>query len=132
LKQRLHGLLSDIIIEAPDFDGFYDPEMKMAAIRADPFLNDRIVAMTPTLEVFAMLHYRINNTPVTRPVKLIGIDPIGRANVGGFAEYLVREENKRHPTFELSDEARKHFLQRWPQASSDVKPQSVEGVADPL
>src|SRR5215475_9564795 len=59
LRQRLHGLLSDIVIEAPDFDGFYDPDLKMAAIRADPFLNERIEAMTPTLEVFAMLHYRL-------------------------------------------------------------------------
>src|SRR5450755_4194342 len=64
LRQRLHGLISDVVVEANDYDGFYDPDLKMAAIRADAFLNDRIEAMTPTLEVFAMLHYRINNTPV--------------------------------------------------------------------
>ena len=64
LRQRLHGLISDVVIEANDYDGFWDPDMKMAAISADPFLNPRIVAMTPTLEVFAMLQfYRINGEP---------------------------------------------------------------------
>src|SRR5271165_1878716 len=77
LRDRLHGLLSDIVIEAGDFDGMSDPEGQMAEIRADAFLNDRIEAMTPTLEVFAMLHFRINESaPITRPVKLIGIDPV--------------------------------------------------------
>jgi lipoprotein-releasing system permease protein len=112
LRQRLHSLLSDVIIEAPDFDGFSDPEAKMAAIRADPFLNERIAAMTPTLEVFAMLHYKVNNSPITRPVKLIGIDPIGRANVGGFAEFLSREENQRQPSFDLSPEAWERYVHR--------------------
>ena len=132
LRERLHGLISDVVIEAPDFDGFYDPEMKMAAIRADPFLNENIVAMTPTLEVFAMLHYRINNTPVTRPVKLIGIDPIGRANVGGFAEYLVRDENKHHPSFDLSPEAWQRYYQRnFPQGMPDESPVSTGHIVIP-
>jgi lipoprotein-releasing system permease protein len=122
LRERLHGLLSDVVIEAPDFDGFYDPDLKMAAIRADPFLNERIEAMTPTLEVFAMLHYRLPGGTVTRPVKLIGIDPVGRALVGGFAEHLVRPENRHRPTFDLSDEAWERYVNRhWPQGLPDAK-----------
>ena len=31
LRERLHGLLSDIVIEAGDYDGFANPEGKMAA-----------------------------------------------------------------------------------------------------
>src|SRR5438067_12382150 len=73
LRERLHGLISDVIIESPDLDGYTDYEGKMAAIRADPFLYERIEAMTPTLEVFAMLHWKVGNTPMTRPVRLIGI-----------------------------------------------------------
>src|SRR5215471_2476539 len=55
LRERLHGLLSDVIVEGWDYNGFEDAEGKMAAIRADPFLNKHVVAMTPTLEIFAML-----------------------------------------------------------------------------
>src|SRR2546430_16361002 len=62
LRERLHGLLSDIVIEA-DFDGFANPEAKMDLIRSDPFLNERIVAMTPTLEIFAMIQFHFNGRP---------------------------------------------------------------------
>src|SRR5581483_1309753 len=42
LKDRLHGLLSDIVVEAPSYDGFPDPEGKMAAIGSDPEGRARI------------------------------------------------------------------------------------------
>jgi lipoprotein-releasing system permease protein len=57
LRDRLHGLLADVLIEADSFDGFPDPDGKMARIRRDPFLNDKIEAMTPTLEIFAILQF---------------------------------------------------------------------------
>src|ERR1700680_933994 len=57
LKDRLHGLLSDVLIESMTFNGFSDPGEKMERIRSDPFLRDRIEVMTPTLEVFAMLQF---------------------------------------------------------------------------
>jgi lipoprotein-releasing system permease protein len=140
LRERLHGLLSDVIIESPDLDGFTDYEGKMAAIRNDPFLNERIEAMTPTLEVFAMLHWKVGSTPMTRPVKLIGIDPEGRARVGGFAEYLTRPENKRHPTFDLSPEAwQRHIQRHWTVRPPDLAefvelplPAPVEPMANEL
>src|SRR5436305_14802454 len=40
LRDRLHGLISDVVLEAWDYDGFADPAGKMAAIRNDPFLNE--------------------------------------------------------------------------------------------
>src|SRR3954452_1219109 len=54
LRERLHGLLSDVVIEARTFEGFSNPEEKMDRIRYHPELKDKVVAMTPTLEVFAM------------------------------------------------------------------------------
>ncbi len=108
LRERLHGLLSDLVLEAEFYDGFADPEGKIAMIRADPWLNEHIEAMAPTLEIFAMLQFRINGSSVVRPVRLIGIDPERRAQVGGFARHLVDERNRVHPSFELSPEAREH------------------------
>src|SRR3954452_17638234 len=55
LKDRLHGLLSDVIIEATTIEGFAGPHLKMDRIRKDPFLREQIEAMAPTLEVFAMM-----------------------------------------------------------------------------
>src|SRR5476649_89399 len=57
LRDRLHALLSDVVIEAQGLEGFHDPDEKMARIMKDPFLKDQVVAMTPTMEVFAMIQY---------------------------------------------------------------------------
>src|SRR5207237_1552335 len=73
LRERLHGLLSDVVIESYDYDGFSDPDGKMAKIMADPFLRDRIEVMTPTLEVFALLQFQYNGNPFLRVVHLIVI-----------------------------------------------------------
>src|SRR5205085_1194046 len=102
LKDRLHGLLSDVLIEAMTFDGFPDADAKMQRIRNDPFLSEKIEAMTPTLEVFAMLQFRYHGETITRVVHLIGIDPVGRSKVGGFAEHLVEQKNSAAPSFQLS------------------------------
>ena len=112
LRQRLHGLLSDVVIEAGDYNGFSDPEGKMALIRSDPFLAERIEAMTPTLEIFAMIQFQHQGRPVARAVRLIGIDAESRARLGGFAEYLVH--GSKHPSFELSEEARRRYQLRHP------------------
>jgi lipoprotein-releasing system permease protein len=114
LKDRLHGLLSDVIVEANTYDGFPDAEGKMERIRRSE-VGDRIAAMTPTLEVFAMITYPFQGQMVMRPVHLIGIEPEGRAKVGGFAEYLVRQKGSQHPTFDLTPEIRKiHDLKHPP------------------
>lgn len=103
LRERLHGLLSDIVIEARDIHGFAKPQDVMAFIQSVPFLNERIEAMTPTLEIFGMIRFECNGTSIIRPIHIIGIDPIGRARVGGFAEHLLL--HKGQPSFELSPEA---------------------------
>jgi lipoprotein-releasing system permease protein len=109
LRDRLHALLSDVVIEAPGFDGFGDPGGKMAQIRNDPVLRDKIVAMTPTLEIFAMFQYRFRGEPLARPVRLVGIDFEGRCSMGDFRKYLVPVVDGKRPTFELSDEALRRY-----------------------
>src|SRR3954471_19868648 len=55
LRDRLHALLSDVVVESWDHPGFADPAGKMQRIREDPYLDERIEATAPTLEIFAML-----------------------------------------------------------------------------
>jgi lipoprotein-releasing system permease protein len=104
LRERLHGLLSDVLIEAP-MEGFGNSRGLMERIRRDPFLSDRIEAMTPALEIFAMLQFTCRGNEITLPVRLIGIEPEGYAKVGGFAEYLVRQKGSPRPSFALDEEA---------------------------
>ena len=114
LRDRLHGALSDMVIQSWDYTGFPDPEGKMERIRTDPELKGLVEAMTPTVEIFAMLQFKVNGTPIVRAVRLIGIDPEGRARLGGFAEHLG-EANQEHPSFELGSAAFNHYVERHPE-----------------
>src|SRR5437016_5532124 len=102
LRDRLHKLISDVVLEADGMQGFDDPDGKMARIKADPFLGPRIAAMSPTMEVFAMLEYRTNkDRTVTRPVRVIGVDPNSRDGIGGFQEHLRFDKGQSAPPFEV-------------------------------
>src|SRR5437868_13559303 len=102
LRDRLHKLISDVVIEAPGMEGLENPEARMAMIKADPFLGPRIEAMSPTMEVFAMLQYECDNgRTVTRPVRVIGIDAASRDGIGGFQEHLQFREDQRLSPFHV-------------------------------
>src|SRR5262249_13718587 len=121
LKDRLHGLLSDVLIEARSMDGFPDADENMRRIKESP-VGDKIEAMTGTLEVSAMLQHDYNGETITRTVRLIGIDPAGRARIGGFAEYLEFQKDNPQPSFRLSPVAEEHHLRNAPVMRLDVKP----------
>src|SRR4051794_31508422 len=113
LKDRFHGIMSDVIVESPSNNGFpEDTDVIMAKIRNSP-ANEHIEAMTPTIEVFGIVTYDvlINGSPeqVIVPVKVVGIDPAGRNLVGSFGEYLRQPDRMKKPSFELTPEA----LRRW-------------------
>jgi len=116
LKERLHGLLSDIVIESPSYGGFpMQPEEMMSRIQASS-IGQHVEAMTPTIEIFAMMQYRagLRGEVITRAVRLIGVDPKGRSAIGGFAEFLTDPKRREDPHFELTPEmkARVEFFRR--------------------
>lgn len=107
LKDRLHGVLSDVVIDTDRMDGFPDsPQTMVQLIKASP-AGEHIQAISPTVEVFAIFQFQFRGQSIAKPVRLIGIDPAGRAAVGGFSEYLVRQNGVDSPSFELTPEALK-------------------------
>jgi lipoprotein-releasing system permease protein len=135
LRDRLHGLLSDVVLEAYDYDGFPDPEGKMALIRSDPFLAERVEAMTPTLEIFAMVQFFVRESPFAReapyirPIRLIGIKWEERARLGGFKEYLVLNRDQNGSPFEMTNEARERYRFRHPLRPKGLEPLPLPPVA---
>jgi lipoprotein-releasing system permease protein len=124
LRDRLHGLLSDVVIEAHGMEGFADPRGKMARIRRDPFLGPRVETMACSLEAFAMLQFHYpNGDRVTRPVRLIGVDPAERAQFGGFKDFLMNPANRANPSFELPEEVRKRYQmnEEWRATQADLE-----------
>ncbi|HVK09238.1 MAG TPA: FtsX-like permease family protein [Gemmataceae bacterium] len=109
LQDRYHGMLSDVIIESPTYNGFpLDTDQMVARIEASPAAA-HIEALSPTVEVFGMLVYDRNQSRVTIPVQIVGVDAVGRTRVGGFADYLQDPVRQKNPSFDLTPAA----VQRW-------------------
>jgi lipoprotein-releasing system permease protein len=120
LKNRFHGLMSDVIVESPSNNGFpEDAEVMQEKIR-NSSIAQYIEAMTPTIEVFGIVTYdvMINGSPeqVVVPVRVVGTDPKGRAAVGGFGEFLTQPARQKNPNFDLDPEA----MRRWQYMSARV------------
>jgi len=128
-------LLSDIVIESGDSEGFADPKGKMDLIRNDPFLSGRVEAMSATLESFAMIQFDVRDRngfshTYTRPVHLIGVDP-ERAKVGGFSEFLVRQKNNANPSFNLPRRAPEQAVPKLVFRDLDPAPALAPGEKPP-
>src|SRR4051794_1833542 len=109
LRDRLHGLLSDVVVEAVEMEGFPDPEGQMRRIRESD-IGRYVRAMTPTIEVFALMQFTVSRTTgdstITKKIQLVGVDPEGRAAVGSFQEFLRDAKgNPIPPSFEPGPDA---------------------------
>ena len=105
MRDRLHGVLADIIVESHDLDGFRNWREAMARIK--DVAGDDVEAMSPILQNFALMKWTCNGQPVTKQVQLIGIIPSERAKTGAFAEYLVDQERKPiPPSFEITEKVK--------------------------
>jgi len=102
MRNRIHGILSDVILESRSLDGFPDAQWHMEKIRK--VAGDSIEGMTATVAVPAMLNFRIGENWITRQVQLIGIDAKTQGQVSEFSKYLQHPENRNgHLSFNLRD-----------------------------
>jgi lipoprotein-releasing system permease protein len=102
MRDRLHGVLADVIVESRDLDGFRNWKEVMARIK--DVAGDDVEAMAPTMETFALMKWTFGGQPITKQVQLIGIQPVERAKTGDFADYLVDEKGRKiPPSFEITD-----------------------------
>jgi len=121
MRDRIHGLLADVVVESHSLDGVNDPDLLMRLARE--VADDQIEAITPTVEVYGMLNFNFAGQWITKPVTLIGIDPVGKSKVGPLRDFLdsynpVYEDNKvvrpalrkpgEEPNWELSEEAEQY------------------------
>ena len=86
MRQRIHGLLADVIIETSTLDGVPDADehLRLVEQAAGPYIE----AMTATVEVYGMLSFQYHGQWITRPVTLIGIKPQEKAKVGPLKDFL--------------------------------------------
>ena len=126
MRERIHGILADVVVETHSLDGVPDPQEQMRAI--DRVAGEYIQAMSPTVEIYGMMSFQYPAGHwITRPVTLIGIDPNSKSQVGPLIEYLdsynpVMEDKRvvrpalrtanTAPDWELTEEAQGH-RRRW-------------------
>ncbi|GAB4136210.1 MAG: hypothetical protein Tsb009_03180 [Planctomycetaceae bacterium] len=116
MRERIHGILADVIVETTSLDGTPDVEKHMAVINR--VAGDNIEAMTATVEVYGMLSFRYHGQWVTRPITLIGINPEEKAKVSPLTTNLDSYRTIR----EKDPNTGKMVTVREPLRSSDIPP----------
>ncbi len=79
MRNRIHAILSDVVVETNSLDGVHDPERWMQIIREVG--GDDIDAMAAMVEIYGMMTYDYRGQSVMKTVQLVGIDPVTRAKV---------------------------------------------------
>ncbi|MDP7274481.1 MAG: FtsX-like permease family protein [Planctomycetaceae bacterium] len=79
MRERIHGILADVVLETHTLDGDPDAAARMREIQ--DVAGEYIEAMTATVEVYGMVSFKYRGQVITRPVTLIGIDPQTKAAV---------------------------------------------------
>lgn len=101
MKSRIHGILSDVILEAHDMKGYEDPEYHMEQIRR--VAGDYIAGMTPTVHMPAIMTSEYAGKTFTRPITFIGIDETTQGQASDFCKYLLHPANRKQLSFELRE-----------------------------
>jgi lipoprotein-releasing system permease protein len=105
MRDRLHGVLADLVVESASMDGFLRFDEVMARVKDAG--GDEVVAMAPTMETPGILKYQLGSGSMTRTVQIIGVRPAERASTGDFAEFLFDENGQRvQPSFEVPERLR--------------------------
>jgi lipoprotein-releasing system permease protein len=101
MQNRIHGILSDVIVESQSFEGM--PHADWQQERIHKLLGDDVEAMSPTVAVPAMVNLQCGGRSITKPVQLIGIDAKTQGQVSDFSRYLQHPANREAMSFDLRD-----------------------------
>lgn len=132
LRDRLRGIQAHVLVEARSNEGFADYQGKMRLI--ERLVGDKIEAMSPVIETYAMMQFRFRkydedgafvgeSDPITRLVRLIGIDPEARSQTGEFGQFLQNPANRTDPShcFKLQGQAEQWFRRYYEQRIPDAR-----------
>ena len=79
MRSRIHGILSDVVVETNSLDGQHEANRWMKIIREA--CGDDIDSMAAMVEIYGMMTYDYRGQQVMKTVQLIGIDPKTKASV---------------------------------------------------
>lgn len=101
MQDRMHGILSDIIIESYAANGLPNHESFQERIRQS--VGEDLLGVTTVVHVPAMVTINHRGEPITKQLNLIGIDKETYSQVSDFSKYLLHPENREKLTFLLKE-----------------------------
>lgn len=99
MQERMHGILSDLVVETRATTGIPEPNWYIDRIRAR--LGESVEGITTVVTLPAMMTFHHNGNSHTQQINLIGIDKNTYASVSDFSKYLLHPENKKQLDFVL-------------------------------
>ncbi len=102
MHKRLHSILSDLVFESINLDGFPDPKWHEKEIRK--ILGDDVEGITSIVHVPAMLSFQVRGEFVNKQLNLIGVDEETYAKVSDFSQYLLHPANQKQMTWLLQEQ----------------------------
>lgn len=101
MQERMHGILSDIVVETRNTSGLSNPSYYMKRIHDR--LGDKVEGITSVVTLPAMMTFDVNGSLHTQQVNLIGIDDKTYAQVSDFSKYLLHPDNQSKLDFKLRE-----------------------------
>ncbi len=114
MRERLKGVLSDVVVESYDLDGFWNSEEVMARIKQ--VAGDDVVAMARTMETFGLMKWTVQRAADHPPGPDHRHRPEERAQTGDFSEFLFADQDaveakppvRMEPSFAISEKVKRN------------------------
>ncbi len=114
MQGRMHGILSDVILESHSANGLLNHEAIQQRVRE--VVGDNLEGMTTVVHVPAMVNIEHRGESITRQINLIGIDADTYASVSDFSKYLMHPQNQEHISFDLKEQGYAPERQSFPES----------------
>ena len=99
MQDRMHGILSDLVVETRGTNGISEPNWYIDRIRAR--IGNSVEGVTTVVTLPAMMTFHHNGAAHTQQINLIGIDQKTYASVSDFSKYLIHPDNQSQLNFNL-------------------------------
>ncbi len=94
MRDRLHSLMSDVVIECVSTDGAQNPELLERYVMEE--VGEYVEAIAPTVEIYGVLSFKLfDNKYIHRQVTIIGIDPERQHAVSPLRGFLLGRQPQR-------------------------------------
>ena len=101
MKDKLHGILSDVEMSAPGLGEINWPELHVQEI--EKVVGDEIETLTHVVRVPALMNFEFRGRQWTQQVMLMGIDEKSFGKVTDFLPYMMNVHKRENLSFELEE-----------------------------